>query len=482
MDWTDSSIRRPSSSSLLRFFLSRYPEGVNHLEKNLLAAEKKPSRPASWGVSGSARVAVKTHNAMMVFNGIGMACKLSIRLSGMSNRKLLLQHTILGVFCWHFVRAGSIVIRSMDFFSRLLFLFIVTATGCFGGLGSNSLFSRLLRFAKAEALPHIDRAGGRLNIGNAKKKLDLVQFKYRARLLNDTELVVLMQEMQGGAIKGSFEEEIRILNEEISSRGIRFDTVEVLVARLERALKGAKTASDVFDVFDEFAAANPDPGDPYRDALAKFFGDNIEAIFALNPALDSIERVHRYVGRDALSVLLVGGFIKRAFGMLLDGARTPWEFFNAFDRFESKFPKPPNLIRGVLEEFVVARAEDVLALGPSDGEIKRLSRYIRTAGANVALLEARLGRARDAADFFRLFYAFADYITDPSAVYRRALEKFFIARADAVVALGPSADDMRRVHGYVASQPVIEALRAAVVRRYGRSSGGVCRTLFDPLL
>ena len=338
----------------------------------------------------------------------------------------------------------------------------------------NSLLGRLANLAAA-SLPYVDEA---------VEKLHLEKFKYEIRLYEDFEIVVLMKELEDRGSGELSREKFQILKEEIERRGIKLRSAGSLIAQLGYNLNKAQRADTFFKAFDEIAAQDPNPSETHRIALDKFVSENVENIFALRPppSLEQIQRMHRYIKRESASIALIDGFIKRGFAEALESARTAFDFFRLFDKFVDRFPNPPSLIRGILDQFVIANARAIFALNPSFAQIKSLNKYIRIAGTSVALLEQVLKKAKTASDFFNVFSAFASYIRDPSDAYKNALEKFFKGHADALVALDLSPEHIRQLNDYMGRSSIIIELRMATRRRYGRASDSVCRRLFDQLL
>ena len=339
-----------------------------------------------------------------------------------------------------------------------------------------SIFSRIYNLASSSVLGQ-----------QVEETIELTKFRIDILRYED-ETLIEMSDILDGSSRAQYEDtlqglKIKILDEEVARRGIQLKTVGGQIARLKAALAKARSAPDFFRVFRESAAANPRPSDAFRGALDRFVGHHIDKIMALRPSFEDVQSLIGYIEKENSAVLLINRYIKQGFEQVLTNSRSASDFFNVFDALATRMPEPHNLIRVSLDEFFVDNASSLFFLNPppSVDHIRGVNRYVRLANTNVALLEQVLKKSRNAADFFLVFNRFMRSIPKPSPKYRDALEEFFIAHADAFIALGPEPDHIQRLNSYVARESVVTALRSAAVRRYGNASHAACRRLFDRL-
>ena len=273
------------------------------------------------------------------------------------------------------------------------------------------------------------------------RRVERRQLNEWVRGISDRELADTRAELKRQGNDNSIKEMTRAARAEIYRRASegRSPTREFwaayLKARLTKALEGAKAASDFFDVFDDTVQGTHPR--VHGSILGHFVTVHISSIMALGPSPKQLKNVRRYT-TDA-SIILIGALLS---------SKRSGEFFVVLDRVARQYNDKRSK-RNIAMLISTSYAKDIMALRPSDIQLGRLIVYLDEVDSTIALLEAGLKRVKSAKGFLDIFDKIFDSAWfNPSDELRRAFTKFIVDNADSIIALNPSAYQIRRIASY----------------------------------
>ena len=229
--------------------------------------------------------------------------------------------------------------------------------------------------------------------------------------------------------------------EQISYMDKYINRTETSIILLEGGLERVEGDADkFFGIFK--AVADPSySSENYREALNKFFIDKAETIKKLPFSIEQISYMDKYINRTETSIIFLEEGLERAGG---DADK----FFGIFKAVADPSYSSENY-REALNKFFVDKAETIKKLPFSIEQISYMDKYINRTETSIIFLEEGLERAGGDADkFFGIFKAVADP-SYSSEYYRKALNKFFIGKAETIKKLPFSTEQIRDMDNYI---------------------------------
>ena len=252
----------------------------------------------------------------------------------------------------------------------------------------------------------------------------------------------------------------------------------LLEAGLERAGGDAGKFFSIFKTLTDYS-----PSDAYRNALDKFFVDKAEEIKKLPFSTKQIRYMEKYINKISVGIMLLERGLERAGGdadkfFSIFKALTDHSLFGAYrkalDKFFSIFNpftdhSPSGAYREALNKFFNDNIEAIKKLPFSFRQVQHMANYAKNDKILVMFLEGGLERAGGDADkFFNAFREVAIFF--PSREYREALEEFFLEKAETILDLGLSTNQIRYMDHYIKRPSVSAEVFEAALRK----SGGNC--------
>ena len=250
--------------------------------------------------------------------------------------------------------------------------------------------------------------------------------------------------------------------EQIGHMGKYIDRVSILMMLLEAGLERAGGDADkFFSIFKALTDDYPSPSKGYRDALKKFFADNVEEIKKLPFSIEQIGHMGKYIDRVSILMMLLEEGLERAGG---DADK----FFGLFEAFTDDYPSLSEGYRDALSKFFKEKAGEIKKLPFSIEQIGHMGKYIDRVSILMMLLEEGLERAGGDADkFFSIFKALTDDYPSPSDIYRDALSKFFKEKAGEIKKLPFSIEQIGHMGKYIDRVSILMMLLEEGLERAG---------------
>ena len=247
------------------------------------------------------------------------------------------------------------------------------------------------------------------------------------------------------------------------------------IVLLKGGLKHARRDADKFAAY--FNALTPNSDllffQKYRDALNQFFTDNAEEIGKLNFSPKQVKHIGRFILRRESLILLLKGGLKHARG----DADKFAAFFNAVTQFDN----PSNDYLNKLSKFFVDNAEEIMDMGLSAEQIKKLNDYIGRIPTSIKILELALERAEYAGDFLNVFHIIAP--DSPKSEFQHIYRNFLIDHAETIVDLDPYMEQMEKVNRYLpSSSTLFDMAKNRRRKKKKRKNEAVCATSAAALL
>ena len=238
------------------------------------------------------------------------------------------------------------------------------------------------------------------------------------------------------------------------------------VTPLEEGLKWTGNADEFYATFNTLAVRNPT--DNHRQMLNKFFDDNTKTVKKLPFSAKQIKRMEKYIDDMEISIMFLKGGLEQAGG----DADKFFDIFKAITSFS-----PTKEYKEELEKFFEDNAEYIKKLPFSTKQIKYMDRYIDSIKTSIILLEGGLAQAGGDGDkFFAVFKTIAVLL--PTKEYKKALEKFFLKKAETILSLELSAKQIRYMDRYIDAPSVSARILDASLKKSRENCAVNAETLF----
>ena len=181
------------------------------------------------------------------------------------------------------------------------------------------------------------------------------------------------------------------------------------------------------------------------DMELKGHADDIEIVDEM--ALMAREEIYRRIGGDEQAKILdmLAPSLKARLGSILSNPKTAPHFFATFQ--DAARGDLPEKYRSILQEFLSANTEDIMALNPNPKQLQGMIEATQPIDASIKILQEVLDRGEGVNEFFATFNAVA--WPSPSEEYRKALNQFFKDNTDALAELPFSTKQAERIDRYV---------------------------------
>ena len=171
---------------------------------------------------------------------------------------------------------------------------------------------------------------------------------------------------------------------------------------------------------------------------------NIETIKEM--AVLAKKEVLRRIDKDEQAEFLemLAPLLKARLSSVLHDPVTAPHFFEIF--LDAARDNLPEKYRSILQEFLSANLEAIMALGPTPKQFKELIRIGHSTDASIKILQKVLDGG-DVDEFFTIFDAIA--IPSPSSEYQDALGNFFIGNTEKIGELPFSHQQIKLINKYI---------------------------------
>ena len=160
------------------------------------------------------------------------------------------------------------------------------------------------------------------------------------------------------------------------------------------------------------------------------------------------EIYQRISGDEQVKILdMLAPSLKAQLGSILSNPKTAPHFFETFQ--DAARGNLPERYRGILQEFLSANTEDIMALNPNPKQLQGMIKATHSIDASIKILQETLDVGKSADDFFAAFDTVA--WPSPSGEYQEALNKFFTDNAKEIEKLPFSAAQVERINRYIYS-------------------------------
>ena len=130
---------------------------------------------------------------------------------------------------------------------------------------------------------------------------------------------------------------------------------------------------------------------------------------------------------------------------ILNNEETAPQFFEIFQ--QAARGDLPEKYRDILQEFLLANSEKVMALEPTRKQLKGLSKATHSSETLIKILQEVLNEEKSADEFFDTFDSLA--WSFPGKSYRKALNQFFAGNAETIKKLPFSPKQVKRITKYI---------------------------------
>ena len=163
------------------------------------------------------------------------------------------------------------------------------------------------------------------------------------------------------------------------------------------------------------------------------------------------KEIYQRIGGDEQAKILefLAPSLKAQLGSILSNPKTAPHFFEVLqDAARGDLPKG---YRNILQEFLLAKNEEIMALNPTPKQIKGLLKIDHSTGISIKVLQEALDRGENADEFFAAFEAIA--LPSPPKEYLDSLNEFFTGNAEEIGKLPFSPEQVKHIERYINRMP-----------------------------